>query len=296
MSIQSTEDGIIENSESFMLKISEKFDEDEEILLEYKKLLKNYKKLAKRYNKTIKIGDGYTSNMMDKNDKLQTFTKKKVLESVATSRELKQEYIKKLENQQKDINDLKQKVQMQNSSVSEISNKLTNSRKESVVLKNKNISLESKIDMLKELKVPFETLLEQDINRVRLTKQPLALAMVGIDNYDEIKSKLSGFTTSENFILGIFKYLQNSLKKTDTVTYFDDEMFYVLMPYAVMESAVNTLKVLGHRRAIGQNNITLSSGITFLKDKDTSGTMMERCLKAYNNAMTDKNQLNVIKV
>ena len=263
MSIQSTEDGIIENSESFMLKISEKFDEDEEILLEYKKLLKNYKKLAKRYNKTIKIGDGYTSNMMDKNDKLQTFTKKKVLESVATSRELKQEYIKKLENQQKDINDLKQKVQMQNSSVSEISNKLTNSRKESVVLKNKNISLESKIDMLKELKVPFETLLEQDINRVRLTKQPLALAMVGIDNYDEIKSKLSGFTTSENFILGIFKYLQNSLKKTDTVTYFDDEMFYVLMPYAVMESAVNTLKVLGHRRAIGQNNITLSSGITF---------------------------------
>ena len=47
MSIQSTEDGIIENSESFILKISEKFDEDEEFLLEYKKLLKNYKKLMR---------------------------------------------------------------------------------------------------------------------------------------------------------------------------------------------------------------------------------------------------------
>lgn len=296
MSRKSLEDVIVENSELFITKISEKFEEDEEILIEYKKLLKSYKKLAKRYNRTIKIGDGYTSNLMNKNEKLQTFTKKKVLESAATSRELKQEYIDKLEHQQKEINDLQKKVNMQNSSFSDVNTKLTSSRKESVVLKNKNMALESKINVLKEFHTPFETLLEQEINRVRFNKQTLTLAMVGIDNYNNIKSKLSGFTTSENFILGIFKYLQNSLKKTDTVIYFEGEMFYIMMPYTTMESAIKTLNVIGHRRAIGQNNITLSSGVTLLKDKDTSDSMIKRCLEAYSNAMRDSNQLNVIDI
>jgi len=138
--------------------------------------------------------------------------------------------------------------------------------------------------------------LEQEIIRVRHSDASLVFVMIGLDDFINIRSKIDEFTNIENFILRIFKYLQNSLKKTDTVIYFEAEMFYIMMPYTKVENAIKSLKVVGHRRTIGQNHITLSSGVTSLRKSDTVESMMERCLVAYNEAILDHTCSNVVEI
>jgi len=71
-------------------------DLDIELQDEYSKLLKGYQKLNKKYNKMITLGDKYSSKVMDTNENLQDFTKKKVFESMASVRKIKEEHTKEI--------------------------------------------------------------------------------------------------------------------------------------------------------------------------------------------------------
>ncbi len=292
---KTTEEKVIENSE-LVISTAVSGVDNGNCLDEYSKLLKLYKKLAKKYDKVIKLGDKYSSKVMTNNDKLQTFTKKKVLESASSNRELKESFSEEVEQYKEIIERLKSKLKNNSTSANTITKELEVSRKETHLLKNKNIHLESKVKVLEEFNTPFEILLEQEIIRVRHNAEPMVLAILGIDDFAKIKNNINAFTTIDNFILGIFKYLQNSLKKSDTVVYGKNEIFYIMMPYTKMENAIKLLKIIGHRRVISQNNITLSSGVTSLNNDDTAESMIKRCLPAYKKAISDNLYSKTIEI
>ena len=58
----------------------------------------------------IKLGDSYSDSIMSKNSKLQTFTKKKVLESVSLKKDLEKKYTKDQVESQKIIESLTQEL------------------------------------------------------------------------------------------------------------------------------------------------------------------------------------------
>ena len=92
MSFEKQEDIIIKKGQELIDN-----ETDKNIFFEqYPSLLKAYKKLFKRYNKMIKLSDNYSENVMDRNNKLQTFTKKKILENVSSTNELKKKYSNEL--------------------------------------------------------------------------------------------------------------------------------------------------------------------------------------------------------
>ncbi len=242
-------------------------DLDIELQDEYSKLLKGYQKLNKKYNKMITLGDKYSSKVMDTNENLQDFTKKKVFESMASVRKIKEEHTKEI-TKYKAVIAKYEKIQKD--------------------IQPQNISKNNGRDKI------FKNLLRQSIIKVSTTNDTLVCSVIGINNFKNIKIELNNFTNQEHFILGIEKYLHNSLKSTDTVSYFKDEMFYLIMPCRKIEDAKKLLNVICKNRTINKLDISLRSCITLFTKEDTAVSLLERCFLGYVTSIKDTASVVVV--
>ena len=304
---QTKEDKVLQNSNN----IIETFSSDKTPLeLEYIEISKQYRKLLNRYNKIVKINDIMEKNVLNKNISLEddknTILKKsktKILDTISSNRKLKEEHLEITSKDKQKIIELQKKLSLFEKNTSTVKEELTSTvsiLQETKVkvkkLEEDNEKLSKEIITLKEIVTPFEEILEKELVNIRRNHDDFVLCIIGIDNFNILKNKLNEFTTVENFILGTLKYLKNSLKKSDTVIYFEAEMFYILMPNHTIEHAYDVCKMLGKRRTINQQNITLSAGITTLKDKDDTDSIIGRCLEAYSEAISDSLHSRVIKI
>jgi GGDEF domain-containing protein len=276
---------------------------------EYMSLSKEYKNLLKRYNKIIKINDIMDENIINDNECLKEdkenivkISKTKILDSITSKRELKEEFSKNSQEDRDTIKRLKEELERYKKSSVNVTERLTtteiilkDTKTKVATLEEKNKKLNSEVQSLKEIATPFEETLEKEIFNARRNSDSLILCMIGIDNFNSLKNGLHTFTTIENFILGILKYLKHSLSKKDTVIYFEAEMFYILIPNKTLEQSVAICKMLGKRRSINKMDITLSAGISLLKDDDDTDDILGRCLQAYNIAINDSKHARIIE-
>lgn len=218
----SREEKILQQAEQIIT-----LSEESVSLEDYDELYNEYKKLVNRYKKIIKINDSMNSRVMNENDELEKdkekiikVSREKILSNIASHREQQEKYSHDLSGQKKLIEqltkDLRSFQQLENQSNEKLE-KTTLDLKQTQIKVNKledaNEKLNMKVRALKEFVPPFDTIVEKEVFYSRQNNAKLSLCMLGVDEYSEIKNNLIGFTTIENFILGILKYLQNSLKK-----------------------------------------------------------------------------------
>lgn len=283
MENQTKETIIIDDTEALLSNLKENYPSDDKLIMEYNKLFDNYKKLNQEYNTIRESQNKYLS----RNGDLKNLTKKKVFENASSIIELKEKYNEDINIYRNTIENLKEEIKTNNNKINNLDKELKNSKKEVINLKEINKELESKIKNLEEFNIPFETLLKNEIDISTNNKEPLVLAIIGIYDFANLRDKIKEFTTMNNFILGIFKYLVNNLKEKYTVKFIEVNMFYILMPNTTDKEAYNILEQFSASKSISNNNISLSSGFTTLRKNDTVNIMIERCSLAYNESVKD---------
>lgn len=298
--MKTKEEKLIEHSQEIIDSVCDQ-SSDTVLAKEYKKLSKEYKKLSSRSKKIMKMNDKMHSSILNQNDSLVDdknnilqYSKKKILTNISSQREVKEVFTTKIAQQIDTINKLngqllkyKQGDMGLSSKLNVTIKKLEKSNIKVEGLEKTNSALLTKIEAIKSFQTPFEKILEKEIISTRKTGEGLILAMMGIDDFANIKNKLLEFTTEDVFILGITKYLQHNLNKADTVVYFEAEMFYIMLIDTPMKNAIAKLKSLGQSRVLNNNNITLSSGLTYISKEDTIDSSIERCFDTYYTAILD---------
>jgi GGDEF domain-containing protein len=276
---------------------------------EYEKLSAQYKKLLNRSNRMIKINDKMSLSVINDNETLKEdknniieFSKKKILNNISSQRKIKEnhsektlEYIDKIEQlninikeYKKDLEKTKLEFKTLNIEFEKVSYDLNNS------IEN-NRALNEKVNILKEFKVPFETILEKEITITRKLEENMVLVMYGIDNFTSVKNELFKLTTEETFILAMIRYLQTNLNKRDIVVHFDAEMFFLIIIDMDIEDIIVNLHKVGQKKVIHGSNISFSGGVTALKKDDDIDTIMQRCFDSYNKAITNNHASFIIK-
>jgi hypothetical protein len=272
---------------------------DKVLVKEYKELSKHYKKLLTRSNKILKINDKMQFSILNDNESLEEdkknilkYSKKKILSNVSSQREIKEQYSTKMVEYIEVIKNLKEKSNKYRTANNEhisqlktITRKLDSSSKRLESKEKAYDVLSTKFDIFKESQMSFESLMEKEIISVRRNKDNLVLSILGIENFKTIRTKLEEFTTEDGFVLGIIKYLRNSLPKSDTIMYYRNEMFYIIMPYIKTEDAIEVLKKLGKQRVINGISIALVGSLTYINDEDDAVSLINRCYNTYKKAI-----------
>lgn len=129
----------------------------------------------------------------------------------------------------------------------------------------------------------FHELAEQELKRDSRYKHDLGVAIVGIDNIQDISEKF-GAEIAKEVVVNIATRVATALRDTDIVARWDDEEFAILFPETSkedLETICEKLRVeiegITHREA---GTVTASFGVTQYQDRDTLENIFERCNSA----------------
>jgi len=229
---QTKEEKVTKHSDAILETLCK--NQEDQLSSEYKQLANEYKKLFKRYTRHSKISDLMDKTVISEKNSLEDdkkniikISKTKIMDSISNQRKLKDQHLQESSNNKQLIYKLQKELDQYKNISTDTNKKLTKTtdilqktKTKVQKLEEENSSLSMEVNALKELALPFEELLEKELLNVQKNQDNFVLCMIGIDNFNSLKNKLFEFTTIENFILGILKYLKNSLKKTDRVIYF----------------------------------------------------------------------------
>ena len=129
----------------------------------------------------------------------------------------------------------------------------------------------------------FETIIKMEIEKVKRNKEKLSLIIIDIDFFKKLNDTY-GHLKGDELLAHLAKLLLKTLRKSDIVSRFGGEEFFLLLPETSLEKA----KKLGTRlkRAIHNDkifkkyNLTISGGITEFRKRDTETKFKERVDKA----------------
>lgn len=299
MNRKTREDKVLEKTEK-LIEEQKQLNVETVPLESYEDLYVEYRRLTKRYKKTLKINDSMSSQIIRQNEDLEEDNKKiikvsreKILSTVAEKRDLQQKMSEKISDQNRNMLNLKKEIKnYQNyEMLTKSDNDLTPDMELAMAhnriksLESDNSSLKTKVQEIKKFIPTMESTLSKEMSVAKKTGEPLMFCMLGIDNFHTIKDKINTFTTYENFILGILKYIQNSLKQEDIVAHLKGEVFYIISHNTTIDHMEKICQVIGRRRTINSLNISLSSGITQMQQGDTTNDMIIKCSTAFKKAL-----------
>ncbi len=136
-------------------------------------------------------------------------------------------------------------------------------------------------------------LLHEEIERTRRSKLPVALVMMGIDNFNKI-NELYGFTVGDKILLQLGSLLSTNLRAADKPARYGDDRFAVLSPdlpkmaaAAMAERlrgivAANIFTISGEDRKTLVIPVTVSLGVAIFPDH---GDSLEGIFKAAETAL-----------
>ena len=247
-------------------------------LNQYSELLKNY------------------TNLLDKNEKLEAFTKKKIFDNASSLRTIKEEHTKEIIKYKTIVKELQEDIKKHINVTSKMSLELNKLKRYTLKIKESNTELESKISILEEYQIPFEIVLETQINKSEKDNSSLIFAVIGIDNFLSIKPAVETFTTIDNFTLGIYKFIQKILSQEDTVYYFKNGTYFITISNKDMQSSKEILKNIGIKKMINKIPVTISSCIISREENDTPSSLLEKGLNAYDELMKTHELSQVIEI
>ena len=252
------------------------------LLTEFETLLNEYKKLYKRQQKMMKMGDTLSSEVMSNNDGLKEnldYTIKtardKLLSNVVEHRKTKeniQQYIKR-------IHDLENEIILLKSGSSESNMEIAQTPQAPKEAINENINPPELQDET------ISKLIKKSIDNNE--NKSLIMACVGIDNFNNIQNGTE-ISSIENYLKSIYKYLTNSVEKSDIVFHFKNEKFYILSDKTnIDEFSANLIKLNARKQ------VSFKFGVSKFLESDNVFSFLSRCNQALEEAKVLKIDLQI---
>lgn len=291
------EERIIEHGD-YMLKELHKVYEEGIGIDEYYKLLQEYKKLYRRHEKMIKLSDSMGSGIMEKNDTLSDnlqYTIKtartKLMDNVTEHRKTK-ETSSRFQSRSKDLEDalkesyaLNSKLEKQLQTYIKQYGVIQHSFSEDV---NRNKNIELSINPVEYKNMSIKQVVSMELSK---DKFDFVLSKISLNNFDAMIETIEESSSINNFLMGTFKYLKNSVQKTDIIFHHEMESFYILSRGKTNKEVQKMMEALNKKRKVLNFDIIFSIGITqFITGKDTEEIFLRRCDNAFLEAQnSDEN-------
>jgi diguanylate cyclase len=128
----------------------------------------------------------------------------------------------------------------------------------------------------------YDELLAQELGRYRRYREPFSLAVFDIDFFKRVNDEF-GHGAGDNALKLVVTIMDERLRETDYLFRIGGEEFVVLLPRTPLEQAATLAETL--RAAVGDSGshhddkpvlITLSAGVTEVREDDTAETVFER--------------------
>ncbi len=129
----------------------------------------------------------------------------------------------------------------------------------------------------------FENILDIEIEKVKRGQQKLSLLIIDIDFFKKINDK-HGHIKADELLIKLAKLLIKQFRKSDVVSRFGGEEFFILLPETNLEKAkkiTSRLRITVKSDAmLKKYKVTISGGLTEFRKKDTKKTFNQRADKA----------------
>jgi len=129
----------------------------------------------------------------------------------------------------------------------------------------------------------FDTILEMEIEKAQRGYEKLSLFVIDIDFFKKINDK-HGHIKADEFLVRVSKIIEKTMRKSDVVSRFGGEEFFILLPETGLEKAkkiTSRLRTnLKKDMLLKKYNVTVSGGLTEFHDKDNKKKFMSRADKA----------------
>ena len=282
-------------TQSLILSINASLEEAKNTLIRSLNKSKSYDKELKKLNQNIETQiNELSKNAVDANsiEQLQNIIDKKlymITETIKHRDDLEHKRAKDL-----------------NSSIQQMENRLSKMEERTSFYRGKWLEEKSRseTDALTELpnRRAYDKRFEEELQRAKRTNQPLCLALIDIDHFKKFNDKY-GHNVGDKTLQVVSKTLRKSLRATDYLARYGGEEFACIL-IGTSESEIHpSLEKV--RKAIesipfvikkDKLRITISIGVTILKEDDDKTTIFERADKAlYQAKENGRNQLIHIK-
>jgi diguanylate cyclase (GGDEF)-like protein len=129
----------------------------------------------------------------------------------------------------------------------------------------------------------FNTILEMEIEKVKRTQKNFSLFLIDIDFFKRINDSY-GHIKADELMLVLVRVLRKQLRKSDVISRFGGEEFFILLPETNLEKAkliTSRLRdAIKEDKILKKHNLTVSGGLTHYKKSDTLKSLEERADKA----------------
>lgn len=297
---KSKEERIIEHGDYMLTELHRVYEEGIGID-EYYKLLKEYKKLHRRYEKMIKLSDNMGGGIMEKNDTLSDnlqYTIKtartKLMDNVTEHRKTK-ETSSKFQNRTKELEDALKYSYEQNA---KLEKQLKHYIKNFGLVQHnfnedpsENEAIEISINPPSYKKMNIKQLISLELAK---DKFDFVLVKIALNNFESMIATIEESSSINNFLLGTFKYLKNSLQKNDIIFHHHLEEFYVICREKKVQEVKSLMTKLNKKRKVLNFDIVFTIGITqFIIGKDTEEIFLRRCGHAFLEAQKNVSNISV---
>ncbi|NPA16255.1 diguanylate cyclase [Persephonella sp.] len=145
----------------------------------------------------------------------------------------------------------------------------------------------------------LEFILSSQFHIAKISKRPLSVAMVDIDNFKQINDRY-GHQIGDCVLRRIAQRIQDALRKSDFIFRYGGEEFLVLLPFTSKSDAVKVLdkivsRVSGEPVKCGEFNqrVTVSAGVSSIEDARDIYSLISRADRAlYKAKKAGKNRVS----
>lgn len=149
-------------------------------------------------------------------------------------------------------------------------------------------------------RLSYEEILDQEFSRWSRYQDVFSFALLDIDHFKSVNDQF-GHIAGDKALQIVAKMMTKNIRETDFLFRVGGEEFVLLLPKTRLESAAPLVEKI--RASVGATSfhfkdkdvdITLSAGLTAIRDKDTAETIYERADKAlYEAKDSGRNQLKL---
>lgn len=145
----------------------------------------------------------------------------------------------------------------------------------------------------------FENMVDLEIEKVKRGYEKLSLIIIDIDFFKKINDKY-GHIKADDILVRLARIFEKTLRKSDIISRFGGEEFFMLLPGTNLEKAkrlISRLKTnIKKDSLLKRYKVTVSGGLTEFKSKDTKKIFMKRADKAlYQAKNSGRDKFVVIK-
>ncbi|HUW44138.1 MAG TPA: GGDEF domain-containing protein [Bacillota bacterium] len=129
----------------------------------------------------------------------------------------------------------------------------------------------------------FENILDMEVAKAKRGQEKLSLFVVDIDFFKKINDKY-GHLKADDLLIRLAKVLIKQFRKSDIVSRFGGEEFFILLPETNMVKAkkitARLRTAIKSDRILKKHGVTISGGLTEFRKRDTKKAFKQRADKA----------------